>query len=52
MHKGSPAVRARGTALEGDDAARNKEMCAPRNATMTLLVAINSVEVEFSITVG
>jgi hypothetical protein len=52
VDKGSPAVHARGTVLQSDASARNKEMCAPPNATITLLVAINSVEVKCSINVG
>ena len=53
MDKDSPAVHARGTALRSDDSAGNKEMCALRNnITTARLVAINSVEVKCSITVG
>jgi hypothetical protein len=52
VNKGLPAVHARGTALQSDASARNKEMCAPQNATKACLVAINSVEVKCSINVG
>jgi hypothetical protein len=52
LKKGFPAVHAKGAELQSDASARNKEMSAPRNATITLLVAINSVEVKCSINVG
>jgi hypothetical protein len=52
VDKDSPPVHARGTTLQSDASARNKEMCVPRNAMITLLLAINSVEVKCSINVG
>jgi hypothetical protein len=52
MDKNFPAVHTRGAALQSDASARNKAMCVPRNATITLLVAINSVEVKCFINVG
>jgi hypothetical protein len=52
VDKGCPAVHARVTVLQSDASARNKEMCAPPNATTTHLVAILSVEVTCSINVG
>jgi hypothetical protein len=47
VDKGSPAVHARGTVLQSDASPRNKEMCAPRKATITRFVALNSVEVKW-----
>jgi hypothetical protein len=52
MDKGSPAVHARETVIQSNACTRNKEMYVPRHATITLLVAINSVEVKCSINVG
>ena len=52
VDKGSPTVHARGTVLQSDACVRNKEMCVPPNATITHLVAINSVEAKCSINVG
>jgi hypothetical protein len=52
VDKDSPAVHSRGTALQSDACARNKQMCAPRNVTIACLVAINSVEVKCGINVG
>ena len=52
MDKGSPAVHARGSVLQRIGSARNKEMCAPSNATITRIVEINSVEVKCGISVG
>jgi hypothetical protein len=52
VDKGSPAVHARVTVLQSDASARNKEMCALRNATITLIVAVNNVEVKCSVNVG
>jgi hypothetical protein len=45
-------VHARGTVLQSDASAKNKEMYAPQNATKACLVAINSVEVKCSVNVG
>jgi hypothetical protein len=52
VDKGSPAVHARGTVLQSDACARNKEMCPTLNVTIAYLVAINSVEIKCSINVG
>jgi hypothetical protein len=45
-------VHARGTVLQSDASARNKEMCVPQNATTACLVAINSVEIKCTTNVG
>jgi hypothetical protein len=45
-------VYARGAVLQSDASARNKEICAPQNATKACLVAINSVEVKCIVNVG
>jgi hypothetical protein len=52
VDKGSPTVHARGTALQSNASARNKKKCAPHNATIACVVAINSVEVKCNINVG
>jgi hypothetical protein len=50
--KGFATVHARGTVLQSNASARNKELCTPQNAMKACLRAINSVEVKCSINVG
>jgi hypothetical protein len=52
VDKGSPAMHARVTVFQIVASERNKEMCAPQNAMITRVVAINSVEIKCSIKVG